>query len=130
MLLAVPPVLPVEFAGRGSRMKGDDRKAAIAAYKERKSAAGIYLVQCKTSDEVWVGQSPNLNTIQNRIWFTLRFGSNPNQSLQKAWCDHGAENFAFEVIERLADDEPSYSRDALLKERTAYWRSTLHATLI
>jgi hypothetical protein len=111
-------------------MRRDDKKAAIAAYRERKSAAGIYLVRCRASGGVWVGQSPTLDTIQNRIWFTLRFGSNPNRELQKAWCEHGAESFTFEVVERLEDEESSYIQNALLKERLAHWRSTLDAGLI
>ena len=53
-------------------MKGDDRKAAIAKYKQRKSVAGICAVRCAGSGETWLGQSLNLDTIQNRIWFTLR----------------------------------------------------------
>jgi hypothetical protein len=111
-------------------MRVDDKKAAIAAYKERKSVAGIYLVRCKTSAEVWIGQSPSLDTIQNRIWFTLRFGSNPNQGLQNAWRDHGADSFTFEVVERLAEDESPHGRNTLLRERLAHWQATLHAAAI
>lgn len=111
-------------------MKGEDKKAMITAYKERKSVVGIYLVRCCVSGEVWVGQSPNLDSIQNRIWFTLRLGSNPHPDLQKAWRDHGAENFTFEVVERLADDESSYVRNALLKKRVAHWQSMFHAQAI
>lgn len=111
-------------------MTSDNKKAVIAAYKQRKTVAGIYLVRCEASDEVWVGQSPNLDTIQNRIWFTLRLGNNRHPRLQKAWRDHGADNFTFEVVERLSDDEPSFAKDALLKERVAHWRSTLHAEAI
>jgi hypothetical protein len=33
-----------------------DRKAAVAAYKERKSACGIYALRCGPSGEVWVGR--------------------------------------------------------------------------
>jgi hypothetical protein len=65
-------------------MRGDEKKAAIVAYKERKSVAGIYSVRCKTSGKVWVGQSPNLDSIRNRIWFMLRLGSHRNRSLQSA----------------------------------------------
>ncbi len=64
-----------------------DRKAAIAAYKERKTIAGIYVVRCAASGEAWVGQAPNLETIQNRIWFSLRQGSHTCRSLQAAWND-------------------------------------------
>ncbi len=49
-----------------------DRKAAIAAYKERKTVAGIFVIRSKASAQQWVGAAPNLEKIQNRIWFTLR----------------------------------------------------------
>ncbi|QCI64332.1 GIY-YIG nuclease family protein [Phreatobacter stygius] len=111
-------------------MRGQDRKAAIAAYKERKGVVGIYLVRCLATGEVWVGQSPNLDTVQNRIRFTLRFGSNTHRGLQKAWRDHGEEGLAFEIVETLADEESTYVRNAVLKERAAHWRSTLGAEAI
>jgi hypothetical protein len=111
-------------------MNTNARKAAIAAYKERKGVAGIYAVRCTASGEVWVGQSPNLDTVQNRIWFTLRVAGNLNRALQRAWDDHGAESFVFDVVEQLEEDDLAYSRDALLKERLAHWRSALGAALI
>lgn len=112
-------------------MRSDDKKAAIKAYKERKVAAGIYLVRCAASGGIWVGQTPNLEGIQNRIWFTLRNGSHPQQDLQRAWRDHGAEkSLTFDVIEQLPEEESAYVRDALLKERLAHWRATLQAQAI
>lgn len=111
-------------------MKSEARKAAIAAYKERKSAAGIYTVRCTATGEIWVGQSPNLDTVQNRVWFTLRVAGNLNRALQKAWDDHGAEHFTFDVVERLEDDDLAYCRDALLKERLAHWRAEFGAAVI
>lgn len=108
-------------------MKTIDKKQAIAAYKERKPIFGIYLVRCVTSGEVWIGQSPTLDTIQNRIWFALRLGSSPHASLQTAWREHGAENFVFEVVEQLDDEDSPYFRDDLLKRRLEHWRSKLQA---
>lgn len=66
-------------------MKTEDKKAAIAAYKERKAIVGIYVVRCLTSGKIWIGQSTNLDTIQNRLWFTLRLGNHPCRDLQRAW---------------------------------------------
>jgi len=103
------------------------RKAAIAAYKERKDCAGIFALRCAPSGQLWIGQTPNLDTIQNRIWFSLRQGSHPNRALQAAWAQHGADAFAFEPLEQLAEEESRYVRDALLKERGAHWRGELHA---
>ncbi|HEX5999038.1 MAG TPA: GIY-YIG nuclease family protein [Hyphomicrobiaceae bacterium] len=109
-------------------MHGEQRKAAIAAYRERKNVAGIYLVRCEATGALWVGQTPTLDTVQNRIWFTLRLGNNPNPTLQKAWSDHGPDSFAFEVVEQLPDEETStYVRNAALKERLAHWQATLDA---
>ena len=104
-----------------------DKKTAIAAYKERKTIAGIYVVRCLATSETWVGQSPNLEKIQNRIWFTLRQGSHTCRSLQTAWTAYGPENLTFEECERLEKEETPYVRDALLKERATHWRLELGA---
>ena len=107
-----------------------DRKTAIAAYKERKTIAGVYVVRCLATSELWVGQSPNLEKIQNRIWFTLRQGSHTCQSLQAAWTAHGPDSLTFAECERLEEEEIPYVRDALLKERALHWRSQLGAKTI
>jgi hypothetical protein len=110
-----------------------DRRAAIAAYKERKKIAGIFVIRCKASPETWVGQAPDLMKIRNRIWFTLRHGSHRCQSLQTAWNAHGPENLALEECERLEDEETPYTpyiKDALLKERMLHWQSRLGAEAI
>ncbi|CAN5183516.1 GIY-YIG nuclease family protein [soil metagenome] len=104
-----------------------DRKAAIAAYKERKVIGGIYAVRCTATGEVWVGRWPNLATIQNRIWFTLRQGGHPNPELQTSWRHNGEAHFRFEILERMEEEASAYVRDALLKERAAHWRSSLGA---
>ena len=104
-----------------------DRKAVIAAYKQRKVTGGIYAVRCTATDEVWVGRWPNLATIQNRIWFTLRQGSHPTPDLQASWRQHGAANFRFDILEEMAEEASAYVRDALLEERAAHWRSSLGA---
>jgi hypothetical protein len=107
-----------------------DRKAAIAAYKERKTVAGIYVVRCAASGEAWVGQAPNLETIQNRIWFSLRHRSHPCHSLQAAWTTHGEAGLTFGECERLEDEEIAYVRNALLKERMLHWLSELKVEAI
>ena len=107
-----------------------DRKAAIAAYKERKTFAGVFVIRCNASSEAWVGQTPDLEKIQNRIWFTLRQGSHPCRGLQTAWTTHGPDSLTFEECERLEEEETSYIRDALLKERALHWRAQLNAEAV
>lgn len=111
-------------------MKTEDKKAAIAAYKERKAIVGIYVVRCLASGKIWIGQSTNLDTIQNRLWFTLRLGNHPCRDLQQAWNHGTSDDFVFEELERMEDEKLAYVRQARLKERVAYWRSSLGGTAI
>src|SRR4051812_3152922 len=111
-------------------MKSEDRKAAVSAYRERNVAAGIYAVRCVPTGAVWVGQAPDLSTIQNRLWFTLRLGNNTHRSLQDAWRADGAEAFTFEILERLGDEEIDYVRDSLLRSRLMHWAEMLQAIRI
>jgi len=103
-------------------VKTEARKLAIAEYKKRTSVAGIYAVRCRATGEVWVGQSLDLDKIQNRVWFSLRMGSHINRDLQRAWSTHGETAFSFEILERLKEEELPYVRDSILKERLAHWR--------
>ena len=111
-------------------MKSEAKKAAIDAYRERKTVAGIYVVRCAGSGQAWVGRTPNLDTIQNRIWFSLRMGNHSNRDLQGAWTTHGGDSFSFEAVEPLKEEELAYVRDTLLKERAAHWRSALNGLAI
>jgi hypothetical protein len=112
-------------------MNGEARKAAIAAYKERKVQAGAYAIRCTASGQVWVGIAPDLSTIQKRIWFSLRLGGYAHRSLQEARTAHGMETFIFEVVERLGDsDDPDYVRKAALKRLHTHWVEKLDATRI
>lgn len=106
-------------------MKGEARRAAIAAYKERKAVVGVFAVRCAPAGAVWIGGTPNLDTIQNRIWFTLRMGSHTDADLQAAWRAHGADAFSYEILEEFDEDAPAYVRAVALKERTLHWRQAL-----
>lgn len=106
-------------------MNKDDKKAAVAAYKERKSVAGIFAVRCIATSEVWVGQSPNLDKAQNRIWFTLRMGASTYRTLQPVWNAQDEKDFAFDVLEEIDDEPDAYTRKKILADRAAFWRDKL-----
>ena len=111
-------------------MSTSSRKAAIAAYKERKTPFGIFIIRCSATGEAWVGRSQHLDTRKNGLWFTLRHGCGLNRDLQAAWTTHGETAFTFEELERLPDETSPYPRHALLKERLAYWKAELDAALV
>jgi hypothetical protein len=103
------------------------RKAAIAAYKERKPGYGVYAVVCTATGQAWVGRSRNLDAQQNGLWFALKLGSSPFRTLQEAWNRHGGDEFRFEELERLRDDYPALTRPDELKRREALWTARLQA---
>ncbi|OEO31052.1 hypothetical protein VW23_018360 [Devosia insulae DS-56] len=107
-------------------MHAEQKKAALLAYKERKQQMGIYAVVCVPSGQTWVGQTRNLDKLQNRIWFALRLGSERPASLQDAWNTHGQDAFRYDVVAQLADAETAYP-EAALKELLATWRDRLGA---
>ncbi len=111
-------------------MKSETRKAAIRDYKERKPAPGIYAVRCAATGECWVGRAPDLATIQNRVWFTLRQGLHRHPALQSAWRTSGADAFTFEIVEEMDGDELGSARDRRLGERLAHWSETLRASML
>ena len=107
-------------------MSAADRKSAIAAHRERKIIAGVYAIRCLASGQAWVGAAPDVETIRNRLWFTLRQGGNTHPGLQAVWKAHGEGDFVFEVLEPVVE-ESAYVRGVVLKERTAHWREQLDA---
>ncbi|HEV7260120.1 MAG TPA: GIY-YIG nuclease family protein [Bosea sp. (in: a-proteobacteria)] len=109
---------------------GLDRKAAIAAYKERKVVAGVYRIRCLASGQFWVGQAPNLEKIENRLRFTLQQGTHRHRGLQEAWLRHGADTFVLEPVEQLEEETDPYLRDRSLKDRLTYWAAALGAPRI
>jgi hypothetical protein len=111
-------------------MDRQSRKVAIAAYKERKPAFGVYAVICNATGEVWVGRSRHVDTQQNGLWFALRLGTSPHASLQAVWRRHGEQAFRFEELDRLPDNVSEIARADELKKRQSLWRSRLQASAL
>jgi len=107
-----------------------DRRAAIAAYKERRDRPGI--VALRIADRLWIATTPTLDKVENRHRFMLRLGQHASSTLQAAWQVHGDEALAFEVLERLADEDERDPRRirTWLKTRQADWCARLGAEAI
>ncbi len=104
-----------------------DRKAAVAAYKDRGPAFGVYAVICNATGDAWVGRSRHVDTQKNGLWFALRFGTSPHRSLQAKWTAHGEDQFRFEELDRLREDYPTLSRWDELGKRQDLWKVRLGA---
>lgn len=106
------------------------RKAAIAAYKEKPTRAGVFAVRCAASGEVWVGVSQRLDAQQTSLWFQLRHGGSPHPSLRSAWAAHGEAAFGFETLDTAPETLTPIGRADFLKARLDHWRLKLGAVRI
>lgn len=109
-------------------MDNSERKAAVAAYKEREVVGGVYAVRCQPTGQLWLGRAPDLSTIWTRLKFELGMGNFRQRNLQAAWAAHGADAFGFEEVERFGDDAPV--TDQAGRERVAHWAETLGGEVI
>jgi hypothetical protein len=64
---------------------------------------GIFQIRCLVDGKVYVGRAWNLRVIRRRSLNRLRLGIHWNRYLQEAWLQHGADQFAFEVVELVGD---------------------------
>jgi hypothetical protein len=103
------------------------RKQTIEAYKARKPQRGAFAVRCRVTGHVWVGASPTLDTLQNRVWFGLRHGGYHEKDLQAEWNVHGEAAFEYQILEVLDEDLNALAINDLLKEKKVQWAGRLGA---
>jgi hypothetical protein len=104
------------------------RKAAIQAFKERKASRGIFAMRCTPTGSVWVDSAMDLDAVENRTWFQLRYGdTHIDKSILTEFRTHGRESFTFEILEKLDEDVVAVALADLLKERKLHWLAQLGA---
>jgi hypothetical protein len=105
----------------------NNRNAALkAAAKRHEVPMGVYAIRNQATGEVFLGSSRNLTAILNRHRFGLTHGGHPHAALAAAWRRDGAENFSFEILDRLAGrDEPNPDYPGELATMLALWIAEL-----
>ena len=102
----------------------DDLKRA---YKEAEVRKGVFKIQSTVTGQTWVDSSATVDTVKNRIWFTLRMGTHPHKKLQQAWNASGPEAMEFAVVEVFPEDTSGYALERLMKDRKQHWLAKLDA---
>lgn len=103
-----------------------NRKELIREYRERPRQMGIYQLRNTANGKVLVGASVDLPAILNRHRAQLKLGAHPNRALREDWARFGADAFAFEIVDTLAQpEEPDYDPADDLRTLEAMWIETL-----
>ena len=86
-------------------MDKNDRKAALAAYKQRKITGGVFqIVNIKTGRRLLMSDA-DLKGSENRFRFSQMTGSCTYGRLTADWLRFGAEAFRFETLEEMEKKE-------------------------
>jgi hypothetical protein len=109
------------------RTSNADRKAIKREYKESYRPAGVFLLRNTTNGRLFVGSTPNLPAMFNRLRMQLDGGTYvKHPELQRDWSELGAGAFVFEVLEELEPPEgPGWDPSDDLAALEALWLEQL-----
>lgn len=83
----------------------DRKKELKKAYKAMKFRIGVFQIRNTVNNKILVGSSTDLDAIWNRMRTELRFGNYPNLDLQIDWKEFGENNFVFETLSEIKQDD-------------------------
>ncbi|MGG2091254.1 GIY-YIG nuclease family protein [Bacillus sp. S13(2024)] len=89
-------------------------------YEHLKGKSGIYKLVNKQNNKIYVGSAVNLYRRRQEHRSKLNNGSHFNDHLISAWNKYGIENFIFQIIELVEDNDK-------LIDREQYWIDALGA---
>lgn len=87
-------------------METDRRKQLRDAYKSRRPVMGVVSLACIATGERFLGTTRDTSKEFNSLQAKLDSGGHPNRQLQQLWNAHGADGFAFEVVDTLEYEQP------------------------
>lgn len=82
-----------------------NKKELKQNYKLTPKRMGIFQVRNLTNENVFIGQTANLDGMLNRQEFQLKANGHPNKKLQADYNKLGADKFTFEILEELEQRE-------------------------
>ena len=76
---------------------------------------GVFQIKNKVNGKIFVDGNNNLNKIWNRHKTELKFGSHRNKEMQNDWNKYGEENFVYEIISELNQENEKLDLNHELK---------------
>lgn len=80
---------------------------------------GVFQIKNSINGKIYIGSSSDLIAVWNSQRFQLEAGLHPCAALQSDWNTFGSENFSYEIIEEINqnDDAPKdYTKDIKVLE--------------
>ena len=103
-----------------------DQRLMKNLYKQGFVPVGVFVIRNTRDQRIYLGGSRNLEGAMNRHRFELTTRSHRNRQMQADWSRHGAQGFAFEVLDRIRQsDRPDFDYAAELAALLQLWRDEL-----
>lgn len=96
------------------------RKEIKEEYKQLKFSMGVFQLKNISNNKIFIDNSVDMISKWNRHKTELRFGNHKNRELQNDWNEKGEDNFVFEVLSELKQDdnkEVNYSKELKLLQQ-------------
>lgn len=90
------------------------KKELKETYRQMKFRMGVFQIRNLANGKILVDSNTNLDAIWNRHRTQLKFNGHPNQALQSDWNTFGEDNFRFEILAELEEqegDQPDYNKE-------------------
>lgn len=87
------------------------RKEQKDNYKKLTFKVGVFQIRNKVNQKIFIGSSLDLEASWNRLKMELKFGNYPNAELQNDWKKYGAENFEFEILSEIKQEDDGKPRN-------------------
>lgn len=87
------------------------------------SLGGLYRITICSLQQVYVGQSNDINRRIASHWLDLQMGRHANSELQKAWSFGGFADLKVDVIEQAPPNQSELERQRWLGSREKHWIS-------
>jgi len=86
-----------------------------------KNTGGIYKISILGDENIYIGQSNDVNSRLSSHWKNLSFNTHHNKVMQHLWNLHGHLSFTADIIELLNNEFSSLDKQRWLAEKEKYW---------
>jgi hypothetical protein len=76
-------------------------------YKMKKFRIGVFQIRNTVNEKIFIDSSVNLDAIWNRHRSELNAGGHRNEALQAEWNQFGADQFSYEILSEIRQDDDS-----------------------
>jgi hypothetical protein len=98
-----------------------------AQYLERKKIMGIFKISFVGDENIYLGAAPDIETIQNRISFTLKHTNDNKNEIAYLYKKFGLAHMKFDILEAIEFEADNYIRRKILKEKLGQYLLALNA---